>query len=116
MKTLIKVFLVANVLLFANASYMYRSKFMTSTAPLGDHCEQQPTEDTFVLSTQELQSPPGPAHSDGIVYTQGSFENATSVGLIYFSNNIVFPDDNSTSMGKVSRLHPHKHLHCCAMY
>jgi len=67
---------------------------------LGDHCEQHPSKKTFLLSVQEIQSPPGTAHSDGIVYTQGSFENASSVGLVYFSNKIVDPSNNGTSMGK----------------
>jgi hypothetical protein len=45
------------------------------------------------LSVQELQSPPGPKHSTGIVFSPstGNATLGTSVGLIYFANNLTVP-------------------------
>jgi hypothetical protein len=51
------------------------------------------------LSLQEIQSPPGSNHSNGILQTNpaGSIDAGTSVGLIYFSNPLVRPNANGTA-------------------
>ena len=45
------------------------------------------------LSLQELQSPPGPKHSNGIVFApeSGVSADGTAIGLVTFANNLVVP-------------------------
>jgi hypothetical protein len=54
------------------------------------------------LRTEELISPAGERHSDFIVYANpdGVPANGTSVGLLYFDNDLVDPDDNNSNMGR----------------
>lgn len=46
------------------------------------------------LVLQEKESPAGPKHSAGIRYLNGSsYDEGTTVGLIYFYNDLFFPKD-----------------------
>jgi hypothetical protein len=56
------------------------------------------------IKIQELQAPNGPNHSAGIVYapSDGTPNDGTSVGFVYFSNHLVVPDTggfDGTPMG-----------------
>jgi hypothetical protein len=62
------------------------------------HCEQPVGSLSNQIAIQELQSPAGPRHSDGIV-SVGEGE-ATSLGFVWFDNDIVVPVEDETEGGK----------------
>ena len=53
---------------------------------------------SITLSIQELQSPAGPRHTDGIVQapTAGDKALGTAMGFVTFSNDIIVPSEYST--------------------
>lgn len=81
-----KLFLACNLLL---------SLFTTTTAKGGAKKLQK-------LSLQELQSPAGPRHSDGIIFAPDSGISAvgTSAGLVTFANDLVVPGTGGFDGGK----------------
>jgi len=58
--------------------------------PSTDYCEQQDSLQ-YSISIQELQSPAGPRHSDGIVHLSDDGTQAKTLGFVFFSNDIVEP-------------------------
>jgi len=60
------------------------------------HCEQPIDSLSYQIGIQELQSPAGPRHSDGILsFTSTSTGPGTDLGVVWFSNDIVLPKDGS---------------------
>jgi len=55
------------------------------------HCEQPIDSLPYQLTIQELQSPAGPLHSDGILSLSAGDGDGQNVGLVWFSNDIVEP-------------------------
>jgi hypothetical protein len=109
----------------ANGTFLYnfQYKIMTPTPALPssqveqlpDHCEQTTGPGMKFLSVQELQSPAGPRHSDGIVATAGDPDQGTSLGFVYFSNDLVEPlhgDPMGTQSGHCIQVHNGVQLAC----
>jgi hypothetical protein len=82
---------------------------------LPQHCEQRVQPGMQVLRIQELQSPPGARHSDGIVATAGDPDQGTSLGYVYFHNDIVDPTSSEpmgTQSGHCIQVHNGVQLAC----
>lgn len=70
------------------------------------HCEQPIGSLPYQISIQELQSPAGPRHSEGILSLSAGDGAGQDVGLVWFSNDIVEPIEGQfkgdVSMGSQS--------------